>query len=304
LTAGVPQVEEIIPLCGRSLSDVLATAASVESMSEHPVAEAIVRKATQEGIGISECTNFTSITGKGAQAEIDGMAYRIGNPRWFHDDLHFSLESIQEELDRLQLTGRTVMLLGTDEQLLAIITVADQIRANSRAAIAELQAVGMKKIVMLTGDNQGTAKAVAAKLGGIDYRAELLPQDKVSSIKEWMKHEKGVAMVGDGVNDAPALATATVGIAMGAAGTDTALETADVALMADDLAKLPYAVRLSRRALRIIKQNIAFSLLVKAVFMALIFMGWSTLWMAVLADTGSSLLVIANGMRLLGFFSR
>ncbi|EXX88891.1 ATPase [Paenibacillus darwinianus] len=304
LTAGVPQVEEIIPLCGRPLSDVLATAASVESMSEHPVAEAIVRKATQEGIGISECTNFTSITGKGAQAEIDGMAYRIGNPRWFRDDLHFSLESIQEELDRLQQTGRTVMLLGTDEQLLAIITVADQIRANSRAAIAELQAVGMKKIVMLTGDNQGTAKAVAAKLGGIDYRAELLPQDKVSSIKEWMKHEKGVAMVGDGVNDAPALATATVGIAMGAAGTDTALETADVALMADDLAKLPYAVRLSRRALRIIKQNIAFSLLVKAVFMALIFMGWSTLWMAVLADTGSSLLVIANGMRLLGFFSR
>ncbi|HUC91510.1 MAG TPA: heavy metal translocating P-type ATPase [Paenibacillus sp.] len=299
LTAGVPQVEEVIPLSGSSSSEVLAIAASVEAMSEHPVAEAIVRKARQEGIGIPECSDFTSVTGKGAQAEIDGTVYHIGNPRWFRDDLGASLGLIQEQIDRLQEKGQTVMVLGTKEQVMAIITVADEIRANSKAAIKELQAVGMKKIVMLTGDNQGTAKAVAAKLGGIDYRAELLPQDKVSSIKELMEQEKGVAMVGDGVNDAPALAVSTVGIAMGAAGTDTALETADVALMADDLSKLPYAARLSRRALRIIKQNIAFSLLVKAVFMALIFMGWSTLWMAVLADTGSSLLVIANGMRLL-----
>lgn len=299
LTAGVPQVEEVIPLGGSGSSDVLAIAASVEAMSEHPVAEAIVRKARQEGIGIPECSDFTSVTGKGAQAEIDGTVYHIGNPRWFRDDLGASLGAIQLQIDRLQQKGQTVMLLGTKEQVMAIITVADEIRANSKAAIKELQAAGMKKIVMLTGDNQGTAKAVAAKLGGIDYRAELLPQDKVSSIKELMEQENGVAMVGDGVNDAPALAVSTVGIAMGAAGTDTALETADVALMADDLSKLPYAVGLSRRALRIIKQNITFSLLVKAVFMVLIFMGWSTLWMAVLADTGSSLLVIANGMRLL-----
>lgn len=300
LTAGVPEVMEVIPLEGNELSGVLAIAAAIESNSEHPLARAIVRKAQAEGIEFGRCpSGFSSVTGSGAQAVMDEIAYHIGSPRWFRRDLNISLDFIQERIHSLEQQGHTIMLLEAKGKVLALFAVADQIRENSKQVIENLKSIGMKKVVMLTGDNKGTAQALAAKLGAIEYRAELLPQDKVSCLKEMMGEANGVAMVGDGVNDAPALAAATVGIAMGAAGTDTALETADVALMGDDLSKLPYAVRLSRKTLQIIKQNIVFSLMVKAVFLGLIFAGWSTLWMAVLADTGSSLIVIANGMRLL-----
>jgi Cd2+/Zn2+-exporting ATPase len=298
LTAGIPQVTEIVPLNSRSEEEVLLVAAAVESASEHPVAQAIVRKAKQANIPLKPISMFTSVTGRGAQANIEGTLYYIGSPRWFIE-LNVSLENIKDSIQRLEKQGQTVMILGTGHEVWAIFAVADEIRASSKSALEHLKAIGIEKTVMLTGDNRGTAEAVAAKLGGIEYRSELLPEDKVSSVKELMKQHGYVAMIGDGINDAPALATATVGIAMGAAGTDTALETADVALMADDLSKLPFAIRLSRQALRIIKQNIAFSLLVKVVFLIMIFLGTSTLWMAVLADTGSSLIVIANGMRLL-----
>jgi Cd2+/Zn2+-exporting ATPase len=191
------------------------------------------------------------------------------------------------------------MLVGSDREILGLIAVADRIRKSSRAAVEGLRRAGIEHVVMLTGDNAGTAGAIAAELGISQYRAELLPENKLSAILS-LKHRYGkVAMVGDGVNDAPALAAATVGIAMGGAGTDTALETADIALMADDLSKLPYAMDLSRRALKIIKQNIAFALLVKAVFITGTFWGITNLWMAVFADTGAALLVIANGMRLM-----
>ncbi|MDF2961552.1 MAG: heavy metal translocating P-type ATPase [Paenibacillus sp.] len=298
LTAGIPEVTGIIPLGSRTEEEVLSIAAGVESASEHPVAQAIVRKAKQANIRIKTGSMFTSVTGRGAQANVEGMFYYIGSPRWFNE-LNVSLETVEETVRRLEEQGQTVMVMGTKDEVWAIFSVADEIRTNSKSTIEQLKVIGIEKTVMLTGDNRGTAQAVAAKLGGIEYRGELLPEDKVSSVKELMNKHGHVAMIGDGINDAPALATATVGIAMGAAGTDTALETADVALMADDLSKLPYAIGLSRRALRIIKQNIAFSLLVKAAFLIMIFMGSSTLWMAVLADTGSSLIVIANGMRLL-----
>ncbi|TDF88140.1 heavy metal translocating P-type ATPase [Paenibacillus piri] len=299
LTAGIPQVTGIIPLDSRTEDEVVSIAAGVESASEHPVAQAIVTKAKQDNVPMKPASMFTSVTGRGAQAIIGGTLFYIGSPRWFIHELNVSLENIKDTVQRLEQQGQTVMILGTDHDIWAIFAVADEIRTTSKSTLEHLKAIGIEKTVMLTGDNRGTAQAVAAKLGDIDVRSELLPEDKVSSIKELMSNHGHVAMIGDGINDAPALATATVGIAMGAAGTDTALETADVALMADDLSKLPYAIGLSRRALWIIKQNIAFSLLIKAVFLIMIFMGTSTLWMAVLADTGSSLIVIANGMRLL-----
>lgn len=299
LTQGHPEVTGIIPVSALTEAEVLAIAAAVEARSEHPLAAAIVRKAKQEGVAIPESDQFVSVPGGGVKARVDGITYVLGNPRWISGDVGLSLERVEQRIEQLRETGHTLMVLGTEQQVVALITLADAVRPSSRTAIRELRSLGIERVVMLTGDHRGTARAVSSELGGIDCHAELLPEDKLTLIREWQSAGAGVAMVGDGVNDAPALAAATVGIAMGGAGSDTALETADITLMADDLSKLPYAVSLSRRTLRIIKQNIAFSLLVKAVFLLMIVFGWSTLWMAVLADTGSSLIVIANGMRLL-----
>lgn len=299
LTEGIPQVTRVQSLSELSEEDVLRTAASMETNSEHPLAKAIVRRSAENGMKLTECEEFQAIPGKGAEAVMGNQMYYIGNPRLFTEKLKLDLSPYLDSVGSMQNQGNTVMLLGTSSRLLGLIAVADRVRENSRSTIESLKAVGMKDIYMLTGDNEGTARAIAEQVGGISYKAELLPEDKVSGIKELMKNDRKVAMVGDGINDAPALATSTVGIAMGAAGTDTALETADIALMADDLSKIPYTITLSRRTLRIIKQNIIFSLLIKALFLAMIIPGWATLWMAVLADTGASLLVILNGMRLL-----
>jgi Zn2+/Cd2+-exporting ATPase len=299
LTQGHPEVTGIIPVSALTETEILAIAAAVEARSEHPLAAAIVRKAKREGVAIPESDQFVSVPGGGVKARVDGVTYVLGNPRWISGDVGLSLERVEQRIEQLHETGHTLMVLGTEQQVVALITLADAVRPASRTAIRELRSLGIEQVVMLTGDHRGTARAVSAQLGEIDCHAELLPGDKLALIREWQAAGAGVAMVGDGVNDAPALAAATVGIAMGGAGSDTALETADITLMADDLSKLPYAVSLSRRTLRIIKQNIAFSLLVKAVFLLMIVFGWSTLWMAVLADTGSSLIVIANGMRLL-----
>ncbi|KKX56427.1 heavy metal translocating P-type ATPase [Brevibacillus borstelensis] len=299
LTVGRPEVTTVIPLEGRDEAEVMAIAASLEAMSEHPLAAAILRRAQQIGVRPMPINGFTSVTGRGVQATVDGNDYYLGNPRWFQKELHFALDSVQSRIEALQQKGQTLMLLCCGQQVIALIGLADQVREESASVVAKLQQLGIKQVAMLTGDNRGTAHAVAERLGLTAYKAELLPADKLSAIQAWQSTSKGVAMVGDGVNDAPALAAATVGIAMGGAGSDTAMETADITLMADDLSKLPYAIGLSRRTLRIIKQNIAFSLLVKVVFLLMILFGYSTLWMAVLADTGSSLIVIANGMRLL-----
>jgi Cd2+/Zn2+-exporting ATPase len=199
----------------------------------------------------------------------------------------------------LQSHGHTIVIVGTKENIFGIIAVADTIRQTTVHALKKLKQVGIHQTVMLTGDNEGTAKQIASLAGVNRYIAELLPEGKVEAIKELQKDNKVVAMVGDGINDAPALATANLGVAMGGAGTDTAMETADIVLMADNLEKLPHTIKLSRKALQIIKQNIWFSLIIKFVALAFIFPGWLTLWIAVLSDTGAALVVIINSMRLL-----
>lgn len=298
LTRGEPVVTDVISLQGRDEEQILSLAAGIEKFSEHPLADAIVNHAEKQGIPLVEADDFQAVMGKGAKAQVNGETYLIGSPRFF-EEIGISTVGMKEEISRLQHEGKTAMMLGTEKEMIAIIAVADEIRETSREAIKQLKRAGIEKTIMLTGDNQATARAIAAKVGIDEFRAELLPEDKVSAVKELReKHEK-IGMVGDGINDAPALATATIGIAMGGAGTDTALETADIALMAEDLSKLPFTIRLSRSALRIIKQNIIFSLGIKAIATFLVFPGWLTLWLAILADTGATILVTLNGIRLL-----
>lgn len=298
LTKGAPEVIDIIPLDSLSHDELLQIAASIESRSEHHLAGAILRRAREDGLKLQEVTNFKAVPGKGATAQIEEKNYWIGNLK-LSRELGISTSRVETILSGLQSQGKTVMLVGREDRLLGTITVADDIRKASLEALPYLKQNGIKKILMLTGDNKGTARAIAQKLAVDEYLAELSPEEKVEAVRECIKRHGKTAMVGDGVNDAPAMAAATLGIAMGTAGTDTALETADIALMADDLLKLPFALSLSRRTLKIIKQNIAFALLVKAAFLALVAPGWTTLWMAVGADMGASLLVIFNGLRLL-----
>lgn len=297
LTCGRPAVTGVISCGDKTPEEVLKIASAVESFSEHPLARAIVSKARKEGLKVPPAGDFNSLSGKGAVAEVYGRAFYVGNHKLFLE-LGIAAGHLQADIERLQKQGKTAVLVGSKEGIAGIITLSDRIRPESRAAVKGLLAVGVKKLVMLTGDNRGTARAVAEEAGIKDFRADLLPEDKLDSIYI-LKKEGKVAMVGDGVNDAPALAVADIGIAMGGAGTDTAIETADIALMADDLSKLPYAIRLSRKAVRIIKQNIAFSILVKFAFIAATLTGHGTLWLAVFADTGASLLVTLNGMRLM-----
>ncbi|MDO8136356.1 MAG: heavy metal translocating P-type ATPase [Candidatus Brocadiales bacterium] len=298
LTKGAPEVIDIIPLDSLSHDELLQIAASIEARSEHHLAGAILRRAREDGLKLQEVTNFKAVPGKGASAQIEEKNYWIGNLK-LSRELGISTSRVETILSGLQSQGKTVMLVGREDRLLGTITVADDIRKASLEALPYLKQNGIKKILMLTGDNKGTARAIAQKLAVDEYLAELSPEEKVEAVRECIKRHGKTAMVGDGVNDAPAMAVATLGIAMGTAGTDTALETADIALMADDLLKLPFALSLSRRTLKIIKQNIAFALLVKAAFLALVAPGWTTLWMAVGADMGASLLVIFNGLRLL-----
>ncbi|MGA9188199.1 MAG: heavy metal translocating P-type ATPase [Methanosarcina sp.] len=298
LTEGRPQVTDIIPIDGIPDKKFLSIASAIESRSEHPLAEAIVKSAKEHGAEISSISAFEAIPGKGAKAMVQGKTYQIGNSRLFTEQA-IDLKNVEGEVSRLQNEGKTVMMLGDDKRILGLIAVADVLRENSGQAINKLKKAGIRKIIMLTGDNESTARAIATKAGVDDFRADLLPEDKVDAIKSLLVEHGKVAMVGDGVNDAPALAISTVGIAMGAAGTDTALETADIALMADDLTKLTDTIKLSRKTLGIIKQNIAFALIVKGLILLLVIPGWLTLWLAVAGDMGSSLLVTLNAMRLL-----
>ncbi|MCM3715463.1 cadmium-translocating P-type ATPase [Alkalihalobacillus oceani] len=281
--------------------DLFAIITALEDLSQHPLASAVLKKAEQEQITYKEVSvdDFTSITGKGIQGNVNGTTYYVGSPALFTDTMHLDLSpQMKEEITTLQEQGKTVMGIGTENKVIAILAVADQVRESSKSVIQKLHELGIKKTIMLTGDNQSTAAAIGSHVGVTDVRSELLPQDKLDVIKQLRAEYGHVAMVGDGVNDAPALAASTVGIAMGGAGTDTALETADVALMGDDLRKLPFTMRLSRKALAIIKQNISFSLGIKALALLLVVPGWLTLWIAILADLGATLLVTLNGMRL------
>jgi Cd2+/Zn2+-exporting ATPase len=298
LTRGVPRVVDVIPLTGTPSEEILRIAASVEARSEHPIAQAILQHARGSGVTPIAGVASRALPGLGAEGEVDGRQAVVGNHRLF-EERGLCTPEIHEGLDRLAADGRTAVLVARHDRALGLIGVADEPRDASRHAIALLRRQGVKRVVMLTGDHRGTAMAIAKDLDLDEVRADLLPEDKVRAVEDLRRDYGTVAMVGDGVNDAPALAAADVGIAMGVAGSDAALETADVALMADELLKIPFAVRLSRATLRNIKTNVTVSLALKAVFLVMTVTGAATLWMAVVADMGASLFVIANGLRLL-----
>ncbi|WPZ17881.1 heavy metal translocating P-type ATPase [Geobacillus subterraneus] len=301
LTKGVPSVTDVVTYNGNE-NELMTITTAIEKGSQHPLASAIIRKAEEDGLNFNDVSveEFQSITGKGVKAKVNNEMYYVGSPGLFEELLPNGIQSeIKEQITTLQTQGKTVMVLGTEKEILALIAVADEIRESSKEVIRKLHQVGIEKTVMLTGDNQRTAEAIGKQVGVSDIKADLLPEDKLNFIKELRDKHQSVAMVGDGVNDAPALAASTVGVAMGGAGTDTALETADIVLMSDDLSKLPYTIKLSRKALAIIKQNITFSLGIKALSLLLIVPGWLTLWLAIFADMGATLIVTLNSMRLL-----
>ncbi|MBC9785696.1 cadmium-translocating P-type ATPase [Heliobacterium chlorum] len=298
LTQGVPSVTDIIAFGNTTPLELLEIAASLEDRSEHPLAKAIVAAAKQQGLAIHPVEQFRALPGRGAQGAIKGQMVFIGNVRLF-TELGIQTEPVTKSVTRLQGDGKTAMIVGTETSFLGVIAVADELRETSASSIRALKDAGLGKTIMLTGDNELTANAIAAQVGVDDYHADLLPQDKVKAMEELLNKYGKVAMVGDGINDAPALALSTVGIAMGGAGTDTAMETADIVLMADDLSKLPFTIRLSRDAMGIIRQNIAFALGLKALALLAVFPGWLTLWLAIFADMGASILVTLNSLRLL-----
>ncbi len=312
LTTGQPQVVDVRCVAHRNeltwtscedCQQALVQAAAVERRSEHPLARAIVQEAETQGLASSlpVAEAVEALTGRGVRGQVDGHNVTVGTHNYIHEDNPELVKpSFCDAVHAAQAVGQTAMVVRDDCcGVRGYIAVADTLRPGVPEVMAALGGLGIERTVMLTGDNEATAQAVAASAGVDAVQADLLPQQKVAAIKSLLDKYGAVAMVGDGVNDAPALARATVGIAMGAAGSDAALETADVALMADDLGKLPFAIKLSQQARRIIHQNVAFSLGIKAVFLALAVAGIATLWMAVFADVGASLIVIFNGMRLL-----
>ncbi|KIY23838.1 cadmium transporter [Mesobacillus subterraneus] len=302
LTKGVPEVTDFVLLAGTDERKLLAKVAALENKSQHPLAAAIVRKAETVGVPFrqKQIEAFASVTGKGLKGAVDGATFHIGSPAYLNEIVDGGIpSSASDKIAALQAEGKTVMVVGADANLLALIAVADEVRESSREVVARLHELGVEKTIMLTGDNRGTAQAIGSLAGVSDIQSDLLPEEKLAFIKSLQKDHGKVAMVGDGINDAPALAAATVGIAMGGAGTDTALETADIALMADDLKKLPFTIKLSRKTLAIIKQNIAFSIGVKLLALLLVIPGWLTLWIAIFADMGATLIVTLNGLRLL-----
>jgi Zn2+/Cd2+-exporting ATPase len=298
LTRGLPEVVDVVALDGVPTHAIVGLAASVEQRSEHPIAAAILRYAADRSIALEPGTAVFALTGRGAEGQVKGDRILLGNHRLF-EERALCNPSLHAQVEAMAAQGRTPVLVARNSEPIGLIAIADRPRETSRDMVDMLRQQGIKAVVMLTGDSHGTAKMIAAELGIDDYRAELLPEDKVAAIEELRRTYGSVAMVGDGVNDAPALASADVGIAMGAAGSDAALETADVALMADELMKLPYALRLSRAALNNIKMNLGISLALKAAFIVAAVTGEATLWMAILADTGASVIVVANALRLL-----
>lgn len=296
ITRGVPAVRGIIALNAEKKDKVISLAASLESRSEHPIAAAIVRHAENSGIDIAVPSEFKSIPGRGAHGIVNGERIYLGNHALI-EDLGVCDRITEEKLSIIENESQSAVLVATKEKVLGIIAIADEIRSDSASAVSELKEQGMKFIAMLTGDNHRAARAVGDKVGIEEIYAELLPEQKVEAINTMKLNSGAVVMVGDGINDAPALASSTIGIAMGAAGSDIALETADIALMSDEPAKIPWAFRLSKKAYGIITANIALAITIKAIFVILAVMGLATLWMAVFADMGISLMVIINGMR-------
>ncbi len=298
LTKGYPEVSDFVIENSTEKQALLRAVSAVESLSQHPLARAIVNYATAEGVGHADVTDFQSVTGKGAYGNVEGDQFKIGSISWIDSFTKMPEEAI-EMATALQREGKSVMAIMKNNVYAGLIAVADPIREESQALLGKLKEIGIRHTVMLTGDHEQTGKAIGKALDMTDVRAGLMPEDKLHVIKELQEKYGRVAMVGDGVNDAPALAEASVGIAMGGAGTDAALETADIALMADDLEKLPYTITLSRKTLRIIKENIMFALGLKIIALLLIIPGWLTLWIAIFADMGATILVVLNSLRLI-----
>jgi Cd2+/Zn2+-exporting ATPase len=298
LTRGTPEIVEVVALDGTGAADIVSLAASIEQRSTHPIAQAILDYASGASVHAAPGDAVSAIPGRGAEGTVGGRHVLLGNHRLF-DERGLCTAPVHDRVLAIDATGKTVVIVACDERAIGIIVVADRARESGKDAVDLLRSQGIARIVMLTGDGAGTARAMAAELGVDEVRAELLPEDKVAAIEELRREHGSVAMVGDGVNDAPALALADVGIAMGAAGSDAALETADVALMADELLRIPFMFRLSRATVRNIRTNLAISIELKAAFVAAAVGGVATLWMAVLADTGASIIVIANALRLL-----
>ncbi|MCB1117815.1 MAG: heavy metal translocating P-type ATPase [Chlamydiia bacterium] len=298
LTYGRPVVQRIIPLNNHTEQELLSIAGSLESVSGHPLAKAVMAKVAEAKTEFKQPQELQVIQGKGAEGIVDGKKYWIGSHRFLHEK-KVETPEIHKQALALEDAGHSVIVIGDDHHVCGMISVADQPREGIDVTLQELKAAGLRHLIMLTGDNQPAAAALA-KHAGIDrYWSELLPEDKVRMMQQLVMRWDVAGIVGDGVNDAAAMAISSLGIAMGGVGSDAAIEAADIALMADDLTQLPWLIRHAKKALHTIKSNIAFALGIKAVFLTLAVFGWATLWMAIAADTGASLLVVAYGLRLL-----
>jgi Cd2+/Zn2+-exporting ATPase len=298
ITMGEPEVAAVHPLGGAAPADLVALAAGLEARSSHPLARAILARAAADGVSVSAADDTRTVPGRGLEGRANGRAIWLGSDRYavekgFGDAIPAQLR------DRIEGAGSTLVAVGDEAGLRGVLELRDRIRPDAKGIVAQLHAQGVKTIVMLTGDNERTARAVAAEVGIDEVRAELLPEDKVAAIEELAATHDTVAMIGDGVNDAPAMARAHYGIAMGAVGSDAAIETADIALMTDDIGRVPWLIGHSRRTMSIIHQNIGISLATKALFVGLTAFGMASMWGAIAADVGVSLVVVANALRLL-----
>jgi len=304
ITEGKPRVLGVTPWGNSQVNDVVRIAAAIEDHSPHPLARSVVAYAREQQITFTRADSYQTRSGRGAEGVVDGHPYFVGNHRFTHE-LGVCSPELEAKLGEIEGRGESVVVVGHRPHdgcaggVLGVLADGDTVRPNAASAITAIRAAGMKWIVMLSGDNQRTVDSIAKQVGVDEARGDLLPEDKVAAVQKLRDSYGVVGMVGDGVNDAPAMATASLGIAMGAVGTDAAIETADIALMQDDLAKISVAVRMGRRTLGIIRFNIAFALGLKAVFLVLALTGHASLWMAIMADTGATLLVVANALRLL-----
>lgn len=304
ITEGKPKVTKVTPWNGKSEEEAVRIAAALDAHSDHPLAQAVVDYANERKISFPRSESHQSRTGRGAEGRIAGHIYFVGNHRFTHE-LGVCGPELEKLLSDIEAHAQSVVVVGHKPHdgekgdVLGVISIADTIRPNAKQAIAALHRAGVQKVIMLSGDNQRVVDAISKEVGIDEAQGGLLPDDKINRVKELDAKYKYVGMIGDGVNDAPAMAAATVGIAMGGAGTDTAIETADIALMKDDLSAVAEAVALGHRTVRVIQANITFALAVKAAFLVLAFTGRTSLWLAILADTGATLVVIANALRLL-----
>ncbi len=304
LTEGKPKLTDILPLNGTDEQTLLEIVVSVEALSDHPLAKAVVRDGTAKltsAEAIQEAENLDAVQGKGIRAQYEGSAIEIGNMDLYTEIDQKEAKNVLEQVKTLEAEGKTTMLVKRDNTFIGILGLMDTPRGEAKKTLGELKKLGIKKMIMLTGDNQQVANAVAKEIGLTEACGSLLPEEKVAAIKELKEKENKLAMVGDGVNDAPAMANSTVGIAMGAAGSDVALETADIALMADKLSTLPFAIGLSRKAKNIIRQNLWLSLGVVALLVPATIMNWANIGVAVAIHEGSTLLVVFNALRLLAY---